>query len=317
MRAWIKLAFLAGLTSCSCGDGGSSPVDTGVPRPDAPASPPRLAAAPSLRFGAEPARVVSLALAPDGRTLAATGWEGRVVLFDVSTAAGRAVHSLGAGDLFEPRSAAWNGERLAVGTFSSLLLFARDGSLAATTDGRSREVRALGEGFVRERRGVVERVDATGAVVASTELAGIESLVVADGTPYALVSGADYELVELDPSTLAPGRRGPFEGSRAAGRGPVVGLLLDRAVLHRGLERVGPLATAGLGWDFRTFDAVGALAVGLGNDRGVSLFDVPTRAHLDSADVPTAEAILLDADRRVFAGSPEGVEVFDIVRTPR
>ncbi|MCA9576974.1 MAG: hypothetical protein R3B40_31890 [Polyangiales bacterium] len=290
-----------------------------APAPAQPAS-PSLGVPVTLTFAAdEPAQVVSLALAPDGSAVAATGWGKRVVVLPLDGAPARALHTIGAGDLFEEEAIAWAHGRVAVGTYSSLFLVAEDGSGVVEVAGRTPAVVAHGEGFARTRGfGAVELVAADGTVGLSAPFDDVRALHATASALYALaVEEGDYRIVELDPETLARRRTLPAanEGFAGADDGRLVVANGAGARLFQGAEaELGPVTAEGFSDDFVAFSLAGPLMAGIGFNRGVALFDLERRAMIAQAATENGEDIVLDGDRRVLAAGRDGVYVLDIVR---
>ena len=281
----------------------------------------RLEPAATLTFDApEPANVASIALSPDGTTLLATGWGKRVIYFDLASGAGRMVHEIGDGDLFEAHAAVWNETRAAVGTFSFLLIFEEDGTLAASIEGTANSVAALDDGFVRAD---IDRLSFIGADLTegrSVALPGVHQISRASGSLFVSAPDADAtpELIELDPATFLERGRAALPSQELFGGGVAYNAAprLAELVLFDGRTEVGAFDTTDVTWDFKATSFSGSWAAAIGFNEGVTLFDVPTREHLASAIPSTLSStgVVLDGQTRLFVATPTGVQVYSIVR---
>lgn len=312
----LFLALLV-LSACDCE---KDEVAIDAPAGDRPTtSAPTLASPTTLTFAAdERARVVSLALAPDGTRVVATGWGKRVVALPLDGSASTELYRIGDGDLFQDGAIAWSGERIAVGTFNSLVVLATDGALVAEVTGRTYAVAAHGEGFVRARDfEAVELVSREGVVGASVAIPDVRVVVSTGDAVVALttIASGDYVIVELDPTTLAERARipAPSNSGLAAGSGRLVAIGSPDTVL-RGTTVEGSLDRGDFPDDFAAFSLAGTWAAGLGFNRGVALFDLDRRVLIARADSDNGEDIVLDGDRRILAAGADGIYVFEIVR---
>jgi hypothetical protein len=309
------LALLV-LSACDCE---KDEVAIDAPAGDRPTTnTPTLASPTTLTFAAdEQARVVSIALAPDGTRVVATGWGKRVVALPLDGSASTELYRIGDGDLFQDGAIAWSGERLVIGTFSSLVVLATDGTLVAEVPGRTYSVAAHGEGFVRARGfEAVEIVSREGVVGTSVAIPDVRDVVSTTEAVYALTTVAsNYVIVELDPTTLAERARipAPTNAGLAAGGGRLVSIGNPGTVL-RGTTVEGSLDRGDFPDDFSAFSLAGTWAAGLGFNRGVALFDLDCRVLLARADSDNGEDIVLDGDRRILVAGADGVYVFEIVR---
>ncbi|MCB9618498.1 MAG: hypothetical protein H6724_03485 [Sandaracinus sp.] len=316
MPRTILCLFL--MIGCTC-EKDEGPVD--APASDrATATRPTLAAPTTLTFAAEePAQVVSLALSPDGVRVAASGWGKRIVSLPLDGSPGTELHRIGDGDLFQDGAMAWSDDRLAVGTFSFLVLLDPAGTTIAQLEGRTHSVAAHGAGFVRAVDfAAVELVGADGVVGTRVDLADVREVASTDDAVFALATdGGDYVLVELDPITLAERGRSAAPGNAAlasAADGRLVLVSGDTTTLTNGRATVGPIARGDFPEDLTSFSIDGPWMAGLGFNRGVALFDLGTRTLLARADSENGEDIVLDGDRRVIAAGAGGVYVFAITR---
>lgn len=313
-RIFLCLVLVIG---CTC-EKEEVPVDATVA--DRPAAARTTLAPPvTLTFAAdEPARVASLALSPDGTRIAATGWGKRVVALPPDGSAGTELHRIGDADLFQDGAIAWTGDRIAVGTFSFLVLLNASGATIAEVEGRTHSVAAQGDGFVRAVDfAAVERIAADGSVAARVELADVRAVASSTEAVFALVRGVDDVVVELDPATLAERGRSTAPGNdglAASADGRLVLVTGDTTTLLNGRAPIGPIDRGDFPEDLVSFSIAGPWMAGLGFNRGVGLFDLGARTLVARADSDNGEDIVLDGDRRIIAAGTEGVYVFYIVR---
>lgn len=315
MRRITLLALL--LAACDCGDDperadGRVVEDTATERDPALAEPTLL-----THEAAAEAAVQSIALAPDGSRVAATGWQGTVVLLALDGSSTTAIHSLAADDLFMEDALAWVGDTIAVGSFSGLTLLSPEGAVRGTLPGRTRAVAGLGDTILRTSRDALERVSADGSVLGSAPVNDPLALVATEGAVYVLATIADsvdHEVIVFDPASLAVRSRWPVNANTLHGRGEVLGGISFGTVrLYDGNgTELRPLQTAGVPSDLVDLDFAGGWVAGLGFDSGVALFDVASGTLLAQSGGPTGRGVILDGDRRILAGGAAGVMVYAI-----
>ncbi|MFK7998272.1 MAG: hypothetical protein AB8H86_01700 [Polyangiales bacterium] len=278
-----------------------------------------LASPATLTFdGAAEASVQAIALSPDGGRAVASGWDGRIVVFDLDSGDATEIAEFGTGSLVMEDAMAWAGERIAVGRFEGLVLFDESGTEVATLDGRTSSVIAAGDDFIRVSRDAVERIDASGAVSATTPVVGGIDAVLAGSEVFVLREAeAEYTVAVYDATTLAEGRTLSIDARALYGssEGVLAGTVLDTTTLYS--TDGSTLRT--LAYDTIEDDPVGLSMVGpwtavLGFAQGVALFDTATGALLGRAAGATGRGIALDGTRRIVAGGAGGLLVYSITR---
>ena len=319
MRRVALLALV--LAACDCGDDPElGPTDGRVLVDTATERDPVLAEATLLTHeAAADAAIQSIALAPDGNRVAATGWDGTVVVLALDGTSTTAIHSLSAGDLFMEDALAWVGDTIAVGSFSGLTLLSPEGTVTGTLPDRTRAVAGSGDAILRTSRDALERVGSDGTVLGSAPVYDPLALVATDGALYVLstiADSVDREVIVFDPASLAVRSRWPVNGNTLHGAGDVVGTTnLDTVRLYDGAgTELRTLQTEGVPSDLVALDFAGDWVVGSGFDEGVALFDVASGSRLAQAGGATGRGGILDGDRRVLAGGAAGVLVYAIER---
>lgn len=336
-KPWVmtRLLILLTFTSCTCDP--ASEGDTGTRRadvagddvagggdsarpqdtPDDTPSAPQLGAAATLTYEIdEDAAVQSIALSPDGRRVAAAGWDGRVVIFDIETGAATEVAAFGTGSVTVENAMAWAGDRIAIGRFEGLMILDPEGNEIAARDSRTRGVTAVGDAFLHVSTRELERLDIAGSVVASTPVVDAVDIVANADEAYVLTEvDVEYSVVVFDAETLTELRRLPIDTRALYGGGDVLaGTVLDTTTLYDTDGAVLRTLASFEGDDPAALAFSGPWVAHLGFREGVALFDVATGSLLAQAPGATGRGIVLDGDRRVFAGGEGGVLVYDIVR---
>lgn len=278
-----------------------------------------LASPATLTFdGAAEASVQAIALSPDGERAVASGWDGRVVVFNLDTGDATEIAAFGTGSLVMEDAMAWAGERIAVGRFEGLVVFDESGTEIASLDGRTSSVVAVGSDFVRLSQEAIERIDASGVVAATTPVVGGIDVVFADGELFVLREAeAEYSVAVYDGTTLAEVRTLPIDARALYGSvaGTLAGTVLDTTTLYS----TDGSALRTLAYDTIEDDPVGLSLVGawtavLGFAEGVALFDTESGALLGRAAGATGRGIALDGTRRIVAGGAGGLLVYNITQ---
>ncbi len=291
---------------------GDTPADTPS---DVPAAPPSLQMASTLMFASEAAAdVQSIALSPDGNTLVATGWDRRVIFFDLATGTGREVHQLGSGDNLEEHAAAWSGAQVAIGSFSELNVFGADGSHTGTVAGRANDVAPIEGGFVRAGRSDVTFVGADLSEGRTTEVLFLDRISRATGGLFVTAGEVDKELIELDPATFTERGRVSFPIGEVFGGGSYnVAPVYDEVAVFNGRTDEGRMSAPAATSDYVALSVAGTWAAATTSGQ-VILFDLATKTALASAAVATTGPVVLDGQSRLFVGTGTGVQIYDIVR---
>ncbi|PRQ02721.1 hypothetical protein [Enhygromyxa salina] len=266
--------------------------------------------------------VAALALSPAGDQVVAALGANRVVVFSLANTSATLVHTIGAGDLFEPSAAVWGAKGFAIGTFSHCLVFDAAGSLIHELPDRCSylTVSADGETLVRTTTDAVATVGfESGSVTATAAMVSPSGLGFDGDRVHVLENDGQFSIA----SRTLPNLDGPVSHPidvRALSGGPLRGTLLyaeaklwsDFAaspvvLITEGLEDQKALAVSG---DRRW-------AASLGYSAGLHVYDAATGQHLAEAtlDTTSAAGLAFDASAdRLFAGSSAGVAVFTIVK---
>ncbi len=273
-----------------------------------------LSVASELRYdeGGE-AQVQGLAFAPDGLGLVATGWGGKVVLFDFRNGQGRELHQLGGGDLFQARAVAWKGAHVAVGTFYKTLIFNSAGALVHEDDARANHVAFSEDGSVLYRAtpdGVDALDPASGQQRAHATVANPHGLAVVGEHVVVLApdEAGDFFFVFLNQADLTEVSRTPAQARTLAGSGAhMAASFLGEATLYD--AQAGSPTTLANGAVTEPTDFVfGGEQVVARGTQSLGLYDLASGALLAHVNTPTTEGLAFDTNgRRIFVGTPTGV----------